>query len=173
MRSGRPAITLVLALCLLPACASAGGDAPTSPASDTGSESAGGGSSPSEAATSGVGGDGADRRVDPRAHGLELGFGEFAITLEADEIRPGPVTFVIRNGGALVHGFEIEGEDDDGDHSGPGNGELKFEGPEFGPGTSSASGPTFRPASTRSNASSPTTTTAVCARPWSSVPARR
>lgn len=63
-----------------------------------------------------------------------MGFGEFAITLEADEIRPGPVTFVIRNGGALVHGFEIEGEDDDGDNSGPGNGELKLEGPEFGPG---------------------------------------
>jgi plastocyanin len=73
--------------------------------------------------------------VDPREHGLDVGFGEFAITLEADEIRPGPVTFVIRNGGALVHGFEIEGEDDgDGDNSGPGNGELKLEGPEFGPG---------------------------------------
>ena len=32
-----------------------------------------------------------------------------------------------------MHGFEIEAEDDDGDHSGPGNGELKLEGPEFGP----------------------------------------
>jgi plastocyanin len=74
------------------------------------------------------------RRVDPRKGGLEVGFGEFAITLEADQIRPGPVTFVIRNGGALIHGFEIEGEDDDGDHSGSGNGELKLEGPEFGPG---------------------------------------
>jgi plastocyanin len=131
MRSGRPAITLVLAVGLLSACASAGSDA-TSPASDTSTASGGGGSSPADAATSG--GDGKDRRVDPRAHGLELGFGEFAITLEAGEIRPGPVTFVIRNGGTLVHGFEIEGEDDDGDHSGPGNGELKFEGPEFGPG---------------------------------------
>jgi plastocyanin len=74
------------------------------------------------------------RRIDPREGGLDVGFGEFAITLEADEIRPGPVTFVIRNGGALVHGFEIEGEeDDDGDNSGSGNGELKLEGPEFGP----------------------------------------
>jgi plastocyanin len=63
-----------------------------------------------------------------------VGFGEFAITLEASEIRPGPVTFVIRNGGALVHGFEIEGEDDDADNSGSGNGELKLEGNEFGPG---------------------------------------
>jgi plastocyanin len=33
-----------------------------------------------------------------------------------------------------VHGFEIQAEDDDGDHSGPGHGELKLEGPEFGPG---------------------------------------
>ena len=33
------------------------------------------------------------RKVDPRRGGLELGFGEFAITLEAAEIRPGPVTF--------------------------------------------------------------------------------
>ena len=74
------------------------------------------------------------RRVDPREDGLEVGFGEFAITLEAEQIRPGPVTFVIRNGGALVHGFEIEREDDDGDNSGPGNGDLKLEGPEFGPG---------------------------------------
>ena len=73
------------------------------------------------------------RRVDPRSGGLEVGFGEYAITLEADAIRPGPVTFVIRNGGALIHGFEIEGEDDDGDHSGSGHGGLKLEGPEFGP----------------------------------------
>jgi plastocyanin len=73
------------------------------------------------------------RRVDPRKGGLDVGFGEFAITLEADEIRPGPVTFVIRNGGALIHGFEIKGEEDDDDHSGSGNGELEVEGPEFGP----------------------------------------
>ena len=84
-------------------------------------------SSPEEGGTSA-------RRIDPRKGGLEVGFGEFAITLEADEIRPGPVTFVIRNGGALVHGFEIEGEDDGGDSSGSGNGELKLEGQEFGPG---------------------------------------
>jgi len=75
----------------------------------------------------------ADRRVDPRRGGLELGFGEFAITLEAEEIRPGPVTFVVRNGGRLVHGFEIEIESRD--SSGPGSGDgLKVEGPAFGPG---------------------------------------
>jgi plastocyanin len=74
-------------------------------------------------------------RVDPRRGGLALGFGEFAITLEADEIRPGPVTFVIRNGGQLVHGFEMEIEER-GDSSGHGSGHdgLKIEGPAFGPG---------------------------------------
>jgi plastocyanin len=73
--------------------------------------------------------------VDPRRGGLELGFGEFAITLEAGEIRPGPVTFVIRNGGRLVHGFEME-IDERGDSSGHGSGHdgLKIEGPAFGPG---------------------------------------
>lgn len=79
-------------------------------------------------------GEASTRRVDARKGGLEVGFGEFAITLEADEIRPGPVTFVIRNGGALIHGFEIKGEEEgDDDHSGSGSGELELEGPEFGP----------------------------------------
>jgi plastocyanin len=76
----------------------------------------------------------AGRRIDPRRGGLDLGFGEWAITLEADRVRPGPITFVIRNGGTMIHGFEIQAEDDDGDHSGPGHGELKLEGPAFGPG---------------------------------------
>lgn len=73
--------------------------------------------------------------VDPRRGGLELRFGEFAITLEAGEIRPGPVTFVVRNGGQLVHGFEMEIEER-GDSSGHGSGHdgLKTEGPAFGPG---------------------------------------
>ncbi len=75
------------------------------------------------------------RKVDPRRGGLELGFGEFAITLEATEIRPGPVTFVVRNGGQLVHGFEMEIQER-GDSSGHGSGHdgLKIEGPAFGPG---------------------------------------
>ena len=73
--------------------------------------------------------------VDPRRGGLQLGFGEFAITREAGDIRPGPVTFVIRNGGQLVHGFEMEIESR-GDSSGHGSGNdgLKIEGPAFGPG---------------------------------------
>lgn len=77
--------------------------------------------------------DDAGRRIDPRRGGFELGFGEFAITMEAEVIRPGPVTFLVRNGGALVHGFEIEGEDG-GDHSGSGHGGFKLEGEAFGPG---------------------------------------
>jgi plastocyanin len=87
------------------------------------------GQAPAGSDAAGTGG----RLVDPRHGGLELGFGEFAITLEADEIRPGPVTFVVRNGGQLVHGFEIEIEERD--SSGPGSGDgLKLEGPAFGPG---------------------------------------
>ena len=134
MRISRAALTLLLTIVLV-SCAQTENDAASSRAPDTSSGStaatapASSGSSPSsEAAGAG------SLRVDPRRDGLDVGFGEFAITLEADEIRPGPVTFVIRNGGALVHGFEIEGEDDDGDSSGPGGGELKLEGPEFGPG---------------------------------------
>jgi plastocyanin len=77
------------------------------------------------------------RRVDPRQGGFQIGFGEFAVTLEAAAIRPGPVTFVIRNGGELVHGFEMEAESED-DSSGPGSGEdgFKIEQPTFGPGES-------------------------------------
>lgn len=54
---------------------------------------------------------------DPRADGLDVAFGEFAITLEASVIRPGPVTFVVHNAGNLVHGFELRPE-----HSGGGSG---------------------------------------------------
>ena len=133
MRSFKPVITL-LTVAVLSACAST--EATVPPATTSNGSPGDGGSSPTGSSSSDAGtGGNSVRRVDPREHGLDLGFGEFAITLEADEIRPGPVTFVIRNGGALVHGFEIEGEDDgDGDNSGPGNGELKLEGPEFGPG---------------------------------------
>jgi plastocyanin len=87
--------------------------------------------SPVEAAPA----EGQGRRVDPRQGGFEIGFGEFAVTLEAPAIRPGPVTFVIRNGGELVHGFEMEAEAED-DSSGPGSGGdgFKVEQPTFGPG---------------------------------------
>jgi plastocyanin len=61
------------------------------------------------------------RRVDPRRGGLGIDLGEWALTPEARVIRPGPVTFVIRNRGTMAHGFEIALE---GDSSGPGSGDL-------------------------------------------------
>jgi plastocyanin/uncharacterized cupredoxin-like copper-binding protein len=83
------------------------------------------------------------QRVDPRKRGFELGFGEFAITMEAKAIRPGRVTFVIHNGGKLTHGFEMKSESDGGSdsghggsNSGPGGGgddEFEIESAAFGP----------------------------------------
>jgi plastocyanin len=74
------------------------------------------------------------KRIDPRQGGLEVGFGEFAITLEAKAIRPGPVTLVVHNGGKLVHGFEMKAEGAVGSHRGHGGGgdEFKLEAPTFG-----------------------------------------
>jgi uncharacterized cupredoxin-like copper-binding protein len=73
--------------------------------------------------------------VDPRAGGFEIGFGEFAIATETKAIRPGKVDFVVRNGGALTHGFEMKSESDGGSHSGPGRGDrFEVEKPLFEPG---------------------------------------
>ncbi|MBA3728383.1 MAG: cupredoxin domain-containing protein [Actinobacteria bacterium] len=62
------------------------------------------------------------------------------MTPEADAIRPGHVTFVVNNGGTLVHGFEIKSEDEGGggSNSGSGSGEDEFEieSNTFGPGES-------------------------------------
>jgi plastocyanin len=46
--------------------------------------------------------------IDPRTDGLDVTFGEFAITLEADVIRPGKVTLVVHNAGQMTHGFEMK-----------------------------------------------------------------
>ena len=54
--------------------------------------------------------------VDPRAGGFEIALGEWALSPEARAIRPGRVTFVIRNRGRFTHGFEIEIRRVDGDH---------------------------------------------------------
>lgn len=73
-------------------------------------------------------------KVDPRDDGFQVGFGEFAVTLEARAIRPGPVTFVVHNGGKLVHGFEMEIESGDSSGSGSGDEGFKIERPTFDPG---------------------------------------
>ncbi len=70
--------------------------------------------------------------VDPRSDGFAITFGEFAITLETPAIRPGPVTFVIKNAGKLTHGFELKADSSDsgsGSNSGSGSGRdrLKIE----------------------------------------------
>jgi uncharacterized cupredoxin-like copper-binding protein len=129
MHRVRPLVLLVL----LAAVACAGGADQSSarePASSAGvspkAESKANGNSTAKA-----------RRIDPRKGGFELAFGEFAITMEAEAIRPGPVTFVIRNGGKLTHGFEIKSESDGGSNSGPGGGdddEFEIESASFGPG---------------------------------------
>jgi plastocyanin len=129
MRSSIRAGAAALALATLLVACSPSDQQPATDA-ELGSPAAGSPASPDPSRTEPASAD----RVDPREGGLDVGFGEFAITLEASEIRPGAVTFVIRNGGALVHGFEIEAADDDGDSAGSGNGELKLEGPEIRPG---------------------------------------
>jgi plastocyanin len=48
--------------------------------------------------------------VDPRAGGLTVGLGEWAVSPEAPAIRPGTVTFVVRNGGRVAHGLRIKQE---------------------------------------------------------------
>ena len=129
-RLGGPALSLLF---LLTACGAA--SAPSSPASqDTipATNSAPPAAGPASVSAS------PGKPVDPREGGLDTGFGEFAVTTEAGSIRPGPVTFVVRNGGKLVHGFELESENEgegEGEHRGSGQGDrLKIEAEEFGPG---------------------------------------
>lgn len=84
------------------------------------------------------------RLVDPRRRGFELGLGEWALTPEADAIRPGKVTFVISNRGTMAHGFEIELE---GESSGSGSGSLfKSESRLLQPGESTRMTVSLRPA---------------------------
>jgi plastocyanin len=115
----KTALALSLSL-LLVACA--GADDPN--ANDRGDATNDGASVEGEAAAGG-GQQGAGR-VDPRDGGLEVGMGEWAVTLESRVIRPGPVTFVIANNGTMGHGFEIEAEGNDSSGSGSGDG-LKAE----------------------------------------------
>jgi plastocyanin len=50
--------------------------------------------------------------VDPRAGGLSVGLGEWSVAPEVNAIRPGRVTFVVRNGGKVVHGLRIKEDSD-------------------------------------------------------------
>lgn len=95
---------------------------------------AGGSPSPTAVAGSPTPVSGGPTKVDSRDDGFEVGFGEFAVTLEARAIRPGPVTFVVHNGGKLVHGFEMEIESGDSSGSGSGDEGFKIERPTFDPG---------------------------------------
>jgi plastocyanin len=74
--------------------------------------------------------------VDPRDDGLEIALGEWALTLEAEAIRPGRVTFVIANRGTMGHGFEIEIEGVDSSGSGSGDDGIKAETNLLQPGES-------------------------------------
>jgi plastocyanin len=112
----RIALLLVSVLTLV-ACSEA--PAPSDPAT---APDAGSATSPSNAAAAEQ-----VRRVDPRDDGLEVALGEWAITLEADVIRPGRVTFVIANRGTMGHGFEIEIEGVDSSGSGGGDDGIKAE----------------------------------------------
>jgi len=66
--------------------------------------------------------------LDPREGGLEVGLGEWAVAMEAETIRPGPVTFVVRNKGTRAHGFRIRSM------SGRGRDRLQVRSPLIQPG---------------------------------------
>ena len=50
-----------------------------------------------------------------------MSLGEWAVTLEAEPLRPGRVIFAVQNRGTVAHGFEIEAEGMNADNSGPGS----------------------------------------------------
>ena len=105
------AAALGSALLLAAACGGGENTAATEPAGPT-----------DEASSSTTGGaQAAAAGVDPREGGFEIALGEWALTPEAESIRPGRATFVITNRGKVPHGFEIEREDGD-DSSGSGSG---------------------------------------------------
>ena len=115
MHSTTRAGAFLIAALLLAGCRAAGSESNAATASPraTGSPEA---SIP--AASAAPGSPPPATEVDPRTDGLDVTFGEFAITLEAPAIRPGPVTFVVHNVGHLTHGFEMKiegGHGSDGD----------------------------------------------------------
>jgi len=120
----RKITTIIATTLLLAACAGGADEGSTTNAGTTGGNSA-----PAGETAPAAGGAGGGGKVDPRNGGLDVGLGEWAVTLEAGAIRPGEVTFVVANRGTMQHGFEIEIEEED-DSSGSGSGgddELKAE----------------------------------------------
>jgi plastocyanin len=122
MRVGSLALS-VLATAALAACGDSGREAattsttPTTGASEpptTGATEASTGTAPAPT-TDEAPAQPAVRRVDPRSDGFIMGMGEWALAPEARAIRPGRVTFVIRNNGDAQHGFEIKAEGGGGD----------------------------------------------------------
>jgi plastocyanin len=74
--------------------------------------------------------------LDPRQGGFEIALGEWALTPEAESIRPGRVTFVITNRGTMPHGFEIEPQGAGSSGSGSGEDRGKVETRVLRPGES-------------------------------------
>ncbi len=88
------------------ACGGGGGDQASAPQQAT--STAAGADSTTETLSR------ASRRgSDPRKNGFEVALGEWALTTEAESIRPGRTVFVVTNRGTMPHGFEIEREDRD------------------------------------------------------------
>ncbi len=107
MRRLIPLTLLVATAVGLGACGGGGSDPATAPAPQTSS-----GTSTDEAAS-----ESQPTAADPRDGGFEVALGEWALTPEAEAIRPGRTTFVIVNRGTMPHGFEIEREDVEDDSS--------------------------------------------------------
>lgn len=123
--------TIVASTFLLAACASGADDG-------SGAAGATSGGTVAPAIETPAGDAAGGGRIDPRAGGLDVALGEWAVTLEAGAIRPGEVTFVVANRGTIDHGFEIEIEEEN-DSSGPGGGDedgLKAETNLLQPGES-------------------------------------
>ena len=125
MNSSRRAGAILIAALILAACGAAGGDSTAATLEDRSSASPAASipapsarSSESPTAPVAQASQPPATEIDPRTDGLDVTFGEFAITLEAAAIRPGPVTFVVHNAGFLTHGFEMKiegGHGSDGD----------------------------------------------------------
>ena len=111
MRRLIPLTLLVATAAVLSACGGGGSD----PASAPGQPTTSAASTDEPAAETGTGAQPA--AADPRDGGFEVALGEWAVTPEAEAIRPGRATFVIVNRGTMPHGFEIEREDVEDDSS--------------------------------------------------------